>query len=63
MKKITLLFLFGCFHHLSITAQTNFVLNGGFEHYSSCPNNYDQIKYANYWQPIDTTNIRPLCSP
>ena len=63
MKKIILLFLFGYFHHLSITAQVNYALNGGFEQYSACPTHSDHIRFANYWQPIDTAILRPLCAP
>ena len=28
--------------------------NGGFEIYSQCPFNFDQIRFANYWDAIDT---------
>ena len=44
-------------------SQINLVRNGGFEQYSSCPNNYDQIRRANFWQPIDTLSSDPICSP
>ena len=58
---IALIFLHLC--STSGWAQTNFVLNGGFEWYSSCPTGLDQIKKARYWQPIDTTSFYPsLCA-
>ncbi len=33
----------------------NLVKNPGFEHYSECPNNVDQIHLAYYWSPSDST--------
>jgi hypothetical protein len=48
---------------VAMQAQVNLVLNGSFEKYSSCPNDIDQIKKANYWQPIDSVSIDPFCTP
>ena len=38
----------------NIYAQVNMVKNGGFEQYSRCPIAINQIKYANFWQDIDS---------
>ncbi|MEI8278922.1 MAG: hypothetical protein WCG87_04105 [Bacteroidota bacterium] len=48
---------------LSSQAQVNLVRNPSFEQHSQCPNAYDQIRFANYWSPIDTDNSHPICSP
>jgi len=37
-----------------VKAQINFVRNGSFEHYNSCPKIIDQIHLAKYWSTIDT---------
>jgi len=44
-------------------AQVNLVRNPSFEQHSQCPNAWDQIRFANYWSPIDTVSIDPICSP
>ena len=62
MKKLTILFC-TFFTLVSVHAQVNYVLNGGFEQYSACPTHYNQIRLADYWQTIDTTNSNPRCSP
>jgi hypothetical protein len=36
-------------------AQVNLVMNPSLEQYSNCPNNNDEIKYANYWQSLDSS--------
>ena len=51
-----------CFPFYKGQAQVNYVLNGSFEQHSSCPSNFDQIKLAKYWQPIDSVDNVPLCS-
>ncbi len=43
-------------------AQVNYVLNPSFEKYTRCPYEFDQIKFATGWQPIDTLNYPPLDS-
>ena len=40
---------------ISVKAQLNFVLNGSFEQHINCPYEADQIKYAHYWNSIDTS--------
>ncbi len=40
---------------LAASAQLNHVLNGSFEQHRKCPDNFDQVKYANYWNGIDTS--------
>ena len=56
MKRILLLLALtlSCF---SSKAQLNLVHNGSFEQYSHCPDNFDQIRYANYWDAIDTNYV------
>ena len=39
--------------------QVNLVRNPSFESYIQCPTEFDQIRYANYWNDIDTTAIYP----
>ena len=64
MKKLPILLLLCYFGQLTAAhAQVNYVRNGSFEQYSSCPTDWDQIKKARYWQPIDSTDNDPLCSP
>jgi len=60
-RLIILILIFIC--ACKLQAQINYVCNGGFEHYSRCPNGADQIRYANYWTPIDTLSVDPICSP
>jgi len=65
MKKIVLFCLLTC-ACIYMQAQVNYVLNPSFEGYSKCPNDFDQIKYAYYWQPIDSVGAYPtgpLCAP
>ena len=63
--KIVLI-LCACLLSITVHAQVNYVRNGSFEQYSACPFGYDQIRFAKYWQPIDTVDIigyGPVCSP
>jgi len=54
---------------LKIQAQVNYVLNPSFEQYSNCPVITSEIKYANYWNGIDSTwspggaYFGPICLP
>jgi hypothetical protein len=57
---LTVLSFFTC---AALSAQVNLVKNPSFEQYSQCPFQADQITFANYWSPIDTVSIDPLCSP
>jgi hypothetical protein len=43
-------------------AQVNYVVNGGFEQFSRCPYQYDQIKFASNWTTLDTLNHPPIDS-
>ncbi len=68
MNQLKFLIALTLLHLLSLSglAQVNYVRNGSFEQYSSCPFGYDQIRFADYWQAIDTVHIMgygPLCSP
>src|SRR5437899_829210 len=49
---LAILFFFSA--STNVEAQINLVKNSGFEQYSQCPNFLDQIKYAIYWNGIDT---------
>jgi hypothetical protein len=57
---LTVIFLFTC---ATLLAQVNLVKNPSFEQYSQCPFQDDQIRFANFWSPIDTISTNPLCSP
>jgi hypothetical protein len=54
---------------IRLKAQVNYVLNPSSEQYSHCPYTADQIKYANFWSPIDSKGnpdsplYFPICSP
>ena len=54
MNKLFVFILLICACN-TMQAQLNFIRNGSFEQHSSCPNNFDQIKYAFFWNSIDTT--------
>ncbi|WP_246001738.1 T9SS type A sorting domain-containing protein [Mucilaginibacter gracilis] len=45
-----------------LNGQVNYVQNPSFEQYSKCPYDWDQIKFANNWSPIDTINHPPIDS-
>jgi hypothetical protein len=61
-KRIFLSFLaIVCF--ITVKAQINYVLNPGFETHTGCPDYFNEIKLATYWEPIDTVDFQPLCSP
>jgi len=62
MKLFISLYLLLCIPAFS-QAQVNLVRNPSFEQHSQCPNALDQIKLANYWSPIDTLSVDPICSP
>ena len=53
MTRLLTLLLLTC-ACLQIQAQVNYVRNPSFEQHWRCPNDLDQIKFANYWSPIDT---------
>jgi hypothetical protein len=40
---------------MKVQAQVNYVLNPSFEQYKQCPEDFDEIELANYWNGIDTT--------
>ena len=48
---LMLVFICAC---VKMQAQINLVKNGGFEQYSKCPYDLDQIKYAYYWSSVDS---------
>jgi hypothetical protein len=56
MKKIVLILLF-CTAGTSLKAQVNLLYNGSFEQHSNCPDTDDEIRYAKYWDAIDTNYI------
>jgi hypothetical protein len=55
VRKIIVTLVFTCAFILQIKAQVNYVLNPSFEQHGRCPYNYDQVKYANFWNGVDTT--------
>ncbi len=46
-----------CFISFEVKAQENLVFNGDFELHDSCPHDLDQIRYAKYWDAIDTNYV------
>ncbi len=56
------LYLLLCLMGNSVHAQVNYVQNGGFETYSRCPYEWDQIKFATGWTAIDTIDHPPTDS-
>jgi len=62
MRNFLLIIAFTC-ACIYTQAQVNYVLNPSFEEHTECPWTYDQIKFANYWQPIDTIDADPTCTP
>ena len=69
MKLRKLILFVICAFPIVGSAQINLVVNPSFEQYSHCPDRVDQVKYANYWNGIDTswspgdTSTPPLCLP
>ena len=51
-----------CLLSVAVQAQLNYVLNGSFEQYTSCPSDLDQISRAKHWHPIDSVETDPLCA-
>ena len=65
MKKYCMLLGLIC-AFVFANAQINLVRNPSFENYSVCPVIYDQLKYALFWQSIDSIGTfpdAPLCTP
>ena len=58
MRKLILLLSLICVC-LQGHTQINYVYNGSFEQYWRCPIMLDQIRFCNYWEPIDTINTYP----
>ncbi len=56
MKKIICIVLLICACAIA-HAQINLLRNGSFEQHDSCPNNFDQIRWAKYWDAIDTNYV------
>lgn len=65
MNLLKFLIALALLHLISLSgwAQTNFVLNGSFEKYNSCPTSNDQISRALFWKPIDSVAVDPYCAP
>ena len=69
IKLLPLLGIFAC-TAVKAQVQVNYVLNPSFESHSRVPTKVDEIKFANYWSPIDTaatsfadTFGNPNCTP
>jgi len=67
ITRFLILILFTCACVVS-RAQVNLVRNPSFEQYSICPNNAEQVSYANYWSGIDSSWVfytapDPRCNP
>ncbi|MEI8278450.1 MAG: T9SS type A sorting domain-containing protein [Bacteroidota bacterium] len=63
MKNLFTIYLLLFCMHASLYAQVNLVRNPSLEQYSYCPNDWNQIKAADYWSPIDTLSNPPICAP
>lgn len=65
MTKTLISFLISCACLLPVAAhaQVNYVLNGGFEQYDTCPYDWNQIQLAKYWHTLDTVDYFPACAP
>ncbi len=57
IKSIIALFIIICAFPQLGSAQINLVRNGGFEKHDTCPDFYDQIRRASFWDGIDTNYI------
>ena len=53
MRKLLLLLFIPIVQ--STSAQINLVHNSGFEQHTDCPSTVDAVKYATYWNAIDTS--------
>ncbi len=62
MKHLLLIFILS-FVFAQLSAQKNYVMNPSFEQHTGCPRQYDQIKLANGWNPIDTIDFLTNCGP
>lgn len=60
---ITVLISCACLLPVAAHAQVNYVLNGGFEQYDTCPYDWNQIQLARYWHTLDTVYHFPACAP
>src|SRR4051812_8418962 len=57
--RIVMITLLVCAYLLG-EAQTNFVKNGDFERFSTCPNQWDQLTYTSFWHPpVDSDFLFP----
>ena len=61
-KSVLMIMLITC-ACIRMQAQVNYVLNGSLEQYNSCPLHDDQIRFANFWNAIDTIDAYPNCAP
>lgn len=70
MRRLIIIILLTC--ACTLHAQVNLVLNPSFEQYSKCPEAFQQILLAKYWDGIDTNyhvgdslinNYIPYCIP
>jgi hypothetical protein len=53
-NNIIILLICSLFLPLAGKGQINLVLNPQFEQYSTCPDNWDEAKYANHWMSLDS---------
>lgn len=59
MKGLILIVCFVLTAFARVEGQVNYVLNPSFEEHSRCPQQYDEIKFANDWSAIDSLNQPP----
>jgi hypothetical protein len=62
MKNLFAIIFFTC-AWLGSQAQVNYVKNPDFEQLYYCPNNFDEIQAAKYWNAVDSVFSHYDCSP
>src|ERR1700748_1768900 len=53
-KRATLFTFYFLLFTFYSKAQVNYVQNAALEKYSQCPDNWDEINYADYWSSLDS---------
>ena len=60
-KLVVSILILVCILPMAGYTQVNYVRNGSFEKYDTCPTGYDQIRRANFWQGVDSTILYEGC--
>jgi len=62
VRRLSLFILIFTCALTNVKAQVNYVKNASLEKHSRCPWQYDQIRFADFWSPIDSISMYPLCA-